>query len=196
MSTFATNDDRMDLGWYWNDSEGCLGLTGIDYAGAGGSPACTSDAAERKQEHMLESATRFRRISLTLARLPVTKQRSLQEAFVRVPVPLTLSNRPPLYVAAAYGSDAVREFLAALGVRWSLKAARDWLARAERPTKEMTIPLDKLVALRIAAWSQAEATVDALLDVYAVARREQRAASEAERIAVLKMNRQQIRGAA
>lgn len=174
-------DDQTDLVWFFNEADGCLGLAAFD-PGAVGSSAATSEAAERKQERMSEAAARYRRVAKALNRLPATKQASLRDAFLVQPVPMELSNRSPHHVAAAATSEAARRFLIEMGARkWSPKVAKIWLARAEYPSQHKGVPVERLQALKVEAWAEAEVAVDAMLGAYAAARRAVREDDEATR---------------
>lgn len=184
-------DARIDLEWLFNDSIGDLGLKSTHGAmvamieSGGGATVATSESAELKMELSLDAADRFRRVSGGVRLLTPREQRDVALAFTRRTWPRELQSRPAVERYPAASSDAVRAFLKDLGSsRWSLPAASAWLVRAERPTKDSGVPAETLTALRLSAWSEAEATVARLLGAYGEAAREwgtTRAADRARR---------------
>lgn len=169
-------DVRMDLEWLFNDAVGDLGLSSAHGAMVamieGGAVATvpSSSGAEERMERSFDAAERYRRVAGGVAALPLRQQLALQAAFTRRRWPAALLTRPVTERHAACSSEAVRSFLKSLGAaRWSLSAAEAWLVRAERPTKDMGVPVEALTALRLAAWAEAEAAVGALLSAYATA---------------------------
>lgn len=195
MEPIPTNDDRMDLEWFFNDSDGDLGMksnheTVVALIQNGPGTCSSSAGAEQKLERTIDASDRYRRIGGALGRLSVTQQAALKDAFTRAQCPANLRHRPRQHVAAACASKAMRDFLRELGSqRWSQRGALEWLVRAEDPKKDSGVPVEVLTTLRVMVWREAEARVDDLVAAYMVEERAWR--EEAERVRI-----QKIRGAA
>lgn len=186
-------DSRVDLEWLFNDAVGDLGLASAHGAMVAmiesGTPASvpSSSGAEERMERSFDASARYRRVAGGVSSLTLRQQLALQAAFTRRRWPAALAQRPVTERHAACSSEAMRSFLRSLGAgRWSLSAAEAWLVKAERPTKDMGVPIEQLVALRLAAWSEAESAVGALLIAYSNAVTAWTEAHHAERVARLR----------
>ena len=166
-----TNDDRVDLEWLYNEADGELGPQSPGFEGSGDKPAGTSETAERHAERAMYSSERIRRMGDILRDLSKMTEYTLRMAFTRGPRPRPLAKHPPEHFYAACSSQAMRAFLASLGLRqWSAKQSCEWLIRAEDPKKDAGVPIESLVELQTDTWTQAERTVDQALNAFAMAR--------------------------
>lgn len=185
-------DHQIDLDWFFNDAMGALGLeSSSPRERLGDMPkSSTGDAEEGKMVRRMDAAKRYRWIADCINALAFKHQRFLMLSFTRRDWPRSLNDRPRYERYAACASEAVRAFMVAKGrERWSFPAAVELVAKAEKPEKSDPVPLPEYVAMRIAAWHDAEEAMVKCLGIYGDAvvakRAEERAAKERRRSALV-----------
>lgn len=174
MSDFS-NDDLIELEWFFNDASGAIGLRSPGFEGSGDTVCPTSASAERKMIRAMGAAGRIKRVDEILSSMTAGQRQHLRDSLTydlkrfAIPRELTL-HHPKQYCFGAHASAAMREFLLELGVEWNGLDGLSWLVRAESAKADGAVPAERLTRLKCEAWAQSESTTRDALDAFATAR--------------------------
>ena len=157
----STNDDLIELEWFFNDASGAVGLRSPGFEGNGDQTCSTSASAERKMERAMVAAERIKRVSEILEQMVPEQRQLLRDSLTydvkrfHIPRELTLQH-PRQYCFGAHASRAMHEFLTELGLPWCGADALAWLMRAETAKSDAAVTAERLHRLKGESWAQSE----------------------------------------